>query len=75
MFRNIGSFYSEELSVTRPTPKLEGRPLSAVATAYSVYVFAATHHSGGRSSIRILSARHAMVTATHLSRHNSKCMQ
>jgi hypothetical protein len=74
MFRNIGTFYSEELSAPRPTPKLEGHPLSAVRDCL-FNIFAATLHSGGRSSIRIMSARHAVVTATHLSWHNLKCKQ
>jgi hypothetical protein len=30
MFRNKASFYGEELSTPRPTPKLEDHPLSAV---------------------------------------------
>jgi hypothetical protein len=30
-------FYGEELLAPRPTPKLEGHPLSAVATSYSMY--------------------------------------
>jgi hypothetical protein len=48
-------FYGEELSEPRPTPKLEDHPLSAVA---------ATLHIGGRSSIRNLTTRHAVVTGT-----------
>ena len=32
------------------------------------YIFVATHHIEGRSSIRNLRTRHAVVTGTHLSR-------
>jgi hypothetical protein len=74
VFRNTGTFYSEELLAPRPTRKLEGRPLS-VAHDCLFNIFAATLHIGGRSSIRILSERHAVVTATNLSRHNLKCME
>ena len=61
MFRNNASFYGEELSSPRPTT------LSAVRD-YIFNIFAATHHIGGRSSIRNLRKRHAVVTRTHLSR-------
>ena len=74
MFRNIGTFYSEGLSAPRRTPKLEGHPLSAPRDCL-FSIFTATHHSGGRSSMRNLSARHAMATATNLSQRNFKCMQ
>jgi hypothetical protein len=37
MFRNMIIFYDEELLAPRPTPKLEGQPLSASATAHSMY--------------------------------------
>jgi hypothetical protein len=43
MFRNIVIFYGEELLVPRPTPKLEGHPMSAVRDCL-VNVFAATLH-------------------------------
>jgi len=56
MFRNKANFCGEELSAPRPTPKLEDHPLSAVA---------ATLHIGGRSSIRNVTTRHAVVTGTH----------
>jgi hypothetical protein len=56
MFRNKANFYGGELPAPRPTPKLEDHPLSAVA---------ATLHIGGRSSIRNLTSRHAVVTGTH----------
>ena len=47
-----------------PTPKLEGHPLSAVHDCL-FSLFAATLHIGGRSSIRNLRTRHAVVTGTH----------
>ena len=61
-------FYVEEFLAPRPTPKLEDLPLSTVHD-FLFDLFAATHHIGGRSSIRILRTRHAVVTGTHLSRH------
>jgi len=66
LFRNI-CCYGEELLTTRPTPKLEDQPLSAVRDCL-FNIFAATLHIGGRSSIRNLRTRHAVVTGTHLSR-------
>ena len=36
-FPNMIHFYGEELLVPRPTPKLEDHPISASATAYSIY--------------------------------------
>ena len=66
MFRNKASFYGEELSVHRPTPRLEDHPLSSVRDClFSICV--ATLHIPGRSSIRNLRTRHAVVTATRLS--------
>jgi len=57
-------FYREGLLAPRPTPKLEDHPLSAVR--YCLFnLFAATLLIGGRSSIRNLRARHAVVTGTH----------
>jgi len=56
------------LLASRPTSKLEDNPLSAVRDCL-FNVFAATLQIGGRSSIRYLKTRHAVVTATHLSRH------
>jgi hypothetical protein len=53
------------LLAPRQTPKLEDHPLSAVRD-YFFYIFAATLHIGGRSFIRNLRARHAVVTGTHL---------
>jgi len=55
------------LSESRPTPYLEDHSLSVVC--YCLFnIFAAILHIGGRSSIRILRTRHAVVTGTHLSR-------
>ena len=61
-------FKSEELLVPRPTPKQEDHSLSAVR-CYLFSVFAVILHTGGRSSSRNFSTRHAVVTGTHLSRH------
>ena len=66
-FRNKDNFYGEGLLAPRPTPKLEDHPLSAVRDCL-FNIFAATLHIGGRSSIRNLRTRHAVVTGTHLSR-------
>ena len=43
MFRNMVVFYGEELLARRPTPKLEGHPLSAVGDCL-FNVSAATLH-------------------------------
>jgi len=65
MFRTKASFYDEELSTPRRTHKLEDHPLSAVLS-YLFNIFGATLHVEGRSSIRNLRKRHAVVTGTHL---------
>jgi hypothetical protein len=57
-------FYSEELLVPRPTPKLEDQSLSAVRGCL-LNIFAANLRIGGSSSIRNLRTRHAVVTGTH----------
>ena len=57
-------FYREELLAPRPTPKMEDHTLSAVHECL-FNLFAATPHKGGRSSIRNLRTRHAVVTRTH----------
>jgi len=57
-------FYREGLLAPRPTPKLEDHPLSAVHDCL-FNLFAATLRKGGRSSIRNLGTRHAVVTGTH----------
>ena len=51
----------------RPTSKLEDHPLLAVRDCL-FNIFAATLHTGGRSSTCNLRTRHALVTGTHLSR-------
>jgi hypothetical protein len=63
LFRNKAIFDGEEFLAPHPTPKLEDHPLSAVRDCLS-NIFAATLHIGGRSSIRNLRARHAVVTGT-----------
>jgi hypothetical protein len=52
------------LLAPRPTPKLEDHPSSAVRDSL-FNLFAATLLIRGRSSIRNLRTRHAMVTETH----------
>jgi len=47
----------------RPTHKKEHRPLSAVRDCL-FNVFAVTLHIGGRSSMRSLRMRHAVMTET-----------
>ena len=66
-FRNKIRFYGEELLAPRPTPKLEDYPLSTVHDCL-FNIFAASLHIVGRSSIRNLRTRNAVVTATLLSR-------
>ena len=66
MSRNYASFYVEELLGHRPTTKLEDHPFSAVRD-WLLNIFAATLHIGGRSPIRNLRTRRAVVTGTHLS--------
>ena len=58
-------FYGEGLLAPRPTLKLEDHPSSAVR-GNLFNLFTATLHIGGRSSIRHLRTRHAMVTGTHI---------
>ena len=65
-FRNKANFYGGELLAPLLTPKLEGRPLSAVRDCL-FNILAATLHTGDRSFIRILRTRHAVVTGNHLS--------
>jgi hypothetical protein len=66
LIHNKASFYSEELLASRPTPKLEDRPLLAVHKCL-FNIFVATLHIGGHSSIHNLSMHLTMVTGTHLS--------
>jgi len=63
-------FYGEGLLAPRPTPNLEDHTFWNVRD-YLFNMFATTVHIGGRSSIRNLKTRHAVVTGTHLSR--GKC--
>ena len=49
---------------TSPKPQAGGPPLSAVHDCL-FNLFAATLHKGGRSSIRKMRTRHAVVTGTH----------
>ena len=63
----VNGFYGEELLPPRSTPKLEHHPLSAVRNCL-FNIFIAPSISAGRSSIRNLRTRHAVVTETHLSR-------
>ena len=58
-------FYVEELLAPRPTSRLEDHPLSAVRDCL-FSIFEATLHIAGRSAIRSLRTRHAVVTGTHL---------
>jgi len=66
VFRNKGFFYGEELSAPSRNPKLEDYPVSAARDCL-FNIFAATLHSGGRSSIRNPRTRHVVVTGAHLS--------
>ena len=61
-------FYVEALLTPRPTPKLEDHPSSAVHDCLFI-IFAATLHIGGRSSIRNLRPRCAVMTGTHRNIH------
>ena len=63
MFLNVSVLQGRVVS-TSPTPKLEDHPSSAVRDCL-FNLFAATLLIGGRSSIRNLRTRHAVVTGTH----------
>jgi len=63
LFGKNAIFDAEELLASRPTPKLEDHPLSAVRDFFS-NIFAATLRIGGHSSICKLRMRHAVVTGT-----------
>jgi hypothetical protein len=60
---------SEEVLAPRPNPKLEDHYMSAVRDCL-LNIFAATLHNGGRSAIRILKTRHAVVTGDPLIMEN-----
>jgi len=57
------------LLALRPTLQQEDHTLSTVRDCL-FNLFLATLHIGGRSSIRNLRTRHAVVTGTHLSRND-----
>jgi hypothetical protein len=65
-------FHGEELFAPRPTPKLEDHYLSAVRDSL-LNIFAATLNIRGRSSIRKLRTRHAVMTGIHLSHGCAVC--
>jgi hypothetical protein len=67
MFHHKGSFYGEDLSAPRSTPKQEDNPMSAVRDCL-FNIFVANLHIRGRSSIRKHMTRNAVVTLAHLSR-------
>ena len=67
MFRNMLSFYSEDLLAPRPTPRLGVTPCRPSAISYSIYSQLSSM-SGDPSSIRSLRTLHAVVTGTHLTR-------
>jgi hypothetical protein len=67
MIIKYSSFYGEDLTTPRSTSGLEDHPLSAVRHCLFI-ILATTLHSEGRSSIRNLRTRNAVVTATLLSR-------
>jgi hypothetical protein len=79
MLRNMVIFYGEGLLGPGPVPKLEDDPFRPSATAYSMYSQLPSI-SGGRSSIRNLRTRHAVVTGTHLTRfsylpYSNSCLE
>ena len=65
-------YHGEALLAPRPTPKQDDHSSSAVRDCL-FNIFAATLHIGGRSSIHNLRTCHAVVTGTHLSRHQEVC--
>jgi len=69
MLRDYESFYGEELSAPRPTPKLEDHPVYAVRDCL-FKIFAC------RSSVRISKTHCAVVTGTHfLGKEHTSCQQ
>ena len=66
------SFHGEAFLAPRPNPKLEDHPSSAVRDCL-FNLFAATLHIRGRSSIRNLRKRHAVVTGTHVTWLRCSC--
>ena len=63
VFLNMSVLHGGVVS-TSPNPQAGGPPLSADHDCL-FNLFAATLHKGGRSSIRNLRTRHAVVTGTH----------
>jgi len=62
MFRKM-RFYGEEMLATRPTPKLEDHPLSAVRDCL-FNIFANSLHIGGHASIRkVTGFKHSLCPA------------
>lgn len=61
MIRNVRSFCAEEMLAPRPTPMLEGHPLSTVIDCL-FGIFARTFHAEGRFCTRDLRMRHAVAT-------------
>ena len=69
MLRDYASFYGEELSARRPTPKLEDHPFYAIRDCLLEIL-------AGRSSIRNPKTHHAVVTETHfLEKEYNLCLQ
>jgi len=67
MFRNMISFYVEELLAPHPNTKLEVHTLAVVL--YCLFnIFPTTLRPGGRSSSCKLRTRHAVVTGTYFIR-------
>jgi hypothetical protein len=66
VFRNRTRFHGEDFLAPRPTTKIEDHPLSTARDCL-FNILTATLHIGGRSSIRNLKTRHAVVIGTHLS--------
>jgi hypothetical protein len=67
IFSNNICFYGEELLAPRPTPQAGGQPLAGCPRLLIQYIRSYPPH-WGRSSIRNLRTRHAVVTGTHLQR-------
>ena len=65
IFRNISSFYGEELLAPRPTHKLRTTHCPMSATAHSIHQQLLCI-SGGRSSVRSLRMRQTAMTVTPL---------
>jgi hypothetical protein len=64
LYRNKAIFYGEEFLALRPTPKLEEDTFSALRDCL-FNIFAATLHTGGRSFIRSIRKRQAVVIGSH----------